>query len=125
MELKLKINTLCDNINRLAILYLLRKAENTEMKAEDISSILGVSHRTALYHLTILKDYDLVEVRKFNRRGFRLFRSVWGLKNDKSIQRIFDIILSKYTEDELREIIKKNIASKKSSSRKKTAAYII
>jgi len=95
------------------------------MKAEDISSILGVSHRTALYHLTILKDYDLVEVRKFNRRGFRLFRSVWGLKNDKSIQRIFDIILSKYTEDELREIIKKNIASKKSSSRKKTAAYII
>ena len=125
VELKMKLNTVVENINRLSILYLLKKAENTEMKAEDISSILGVSHRTTLYHLTILKDYDLVEVRKFTRRGFRLFRSVWGLKKDGSVDKIFDLITQKYGEEELRKIISDAIKSRKCNSRKKIRSYII
>jgi len=125
IELKVKLNVICDNMNRLTILYLLKRAENMEMKAEDISSILGVSHRTTLYHLTILNDYDIVEVRKFNRRGFRLFRSVWGLKQSKSINQIFDILYNHYGEEKLRKLIKENIETKKSNSRKKSKNYII
>ncbi len=125
IELKLRANTACENINRLSILYLLKKSKDNEMKAEDISSILGVSHRTALYHLTILKDYELVEVRKFTRRGFRLFRSVWGLKNDSSMDQVFGIIHQKYGEDGLHRLVKNNIEARKSNSRKKPKAYII
>lgn len=125
IELKLKVNTVCDNINRLSILYLLKRSDKNEMKAEDISSVLGVSHRTALYHLTILKNHDLVEVKKFNRRGFRLFRSVWGLKDDNSMERIFDIINDKYGSDRLHDMVKKNIHERKSTSRKKPKAFII
>jgi DNA-binding transcriptional ArsR family regulator len=124
IELKLRANTACENINRLSILYLLKKSRENQMKAEDISSILGVSHRTALYHLTILKDYDLVEVRKFTRRGFRLFRSIWGLKRDPSMDLVFDIITEKYGAEELREMIKKNIYERESNSRKKSKAYL-
>ena len=125
IELKLRATTACENINRLSILYLLKKSTKNEMKAEDISSILGVSHRTALYHLTILKDYELVEVRKFTRRGFRLFRSVWGLRNDESMDQIFDIIHKKYGIEGLHRLVKNNIEARKSNSRKKPKAYII
>ncbi len=125
IELKLRATTACENINRLSILYLLKKSTKNEMKAEDISSILGVSHRTALYHLTILKDYDLVEVRKFTRRGFRLFRSVWGLRNDESMDQVFEVIHKKYGMDGLYTLVKNNIETRKSNSRKKPKAYII
>ena len=125
IELKLKVNTICDNINRLSILYLLKKSQKNQMKAEDISSILGVSHRTALYHLTILKDYDLVEVKKFNRRGFRLFRSVWGLKDDESMDKVFGILADKFGQEKLHDLVKNNIEAKKSTSRKKPKSFIL
>ncbi|HDD46488.1 MAG TPA: ArsR family transcriptional regulator [Candidatus Aenigmarchaeota archaeon] len=80
--LNLKRVLICSNPNRISILHLLAKSPNYEMQTEKIASILGISHRTALYHLDLLHEYGIVEVRRYRKRGSRLMRSVWGLKLD-------------------------------------------
>lgn len=82
IELKLISDVVCCNFNRLCIFYLLNKYRDQGMQVEKIASILGVSHRTALYHLDVLKDYELAEVYKYKKKGSRFLRSVWGIKNE-------------------------------------------
>ena len=72
IELDVKSSIVCGNMNRVAILHLLKKCDNNEMQAEMMAYRLGLSHRTVLYHLDILHDYELVEVRKFIKRGENL-----------------------------------------------------
>ena len=85
IEADVKSHIVCSNLNRVCILHLLKGSENQEMQAERMAYMIGLSHRTVLYHLDILHDYELVEVRKFRKRGNKLMRSVWGLKIGKSV----------------------------------------
>ncbi len=80
IEADVKSHMVCSNLNRVCMLYLLRKSPKQEMQAEEMAFRLGLSHRTILYHLDVLHDYNLVEVRKYRRRGNRMMRSVWGLR---------------------------------------------
>jgi DNA-binding transcriptional ArsR family regulator len=80
IEADVKSHIVCTNLNRVCILHLLKKTPKNEMQAEEMSYRLGISHRTVLYHLDILHDYGLVEVRKFRKKGNKLMRSIWGLK---------------------------------------------
>jgi DNA-binding transcriptional ArsR family regulator len=81
IEADVKSHIVCSNMNRVCILHLLRRSPGQEMQAEGMAYRLGLSHRTILYHLDVLHDYELVEVRKFRKRGAKMMRSVWGLKN--------------------------------------------
>lgn len=67
------------NHNRAAIIYLLNNQDQKEMQTEKISYHLGISHRTALYHLEILEQCGFVEVRGYRRHGLVPTRSVWGI----------------------------------------------
>ncbi|NIO19233.1 MAG: HTH domain-containing protein [Candidatus Aenigmarchaeota archaeon] len=91
IELNLTTSMVCSNFNRLCILYLLKNSRDNELQAEKIASSLGISHRTALYHLDILQDYELVEVREFKKKGSKLLRSIWGLSSDnrENLKKIF------------------------------------
>lgn len=107
IELNLKSILICSNLNRVGILCLLKNSPNHEMQAEKIASSLGISHRTVLYHLDILQDYEVVEVRRFRKKGSRLLRSVWGLssKNKNNLNRIFTRIKKKFGSYEFEELI--------------------
>ncbi len=117
IELNLTAGMVCSNFNRMRILFLLKKSPNNEMQAERIASALGISHRTALYHLDILQDYELVEVREFRRKGEKLLRSVWGLnsENRENLNKIFARIKKKFRIEELEEIITINAEHRKHS----------
>lgn len=119
IEVNIMSSMVCSNLNRLCILYLLKKCPNNEMQAEKIASNLGVSHRTALYHLDVLKDYELVEVREFRKKGTKLLRSVWGLNTDnvQNLNKIFSNIWKKIDRKELDSMIV--FDSKPTSPRKK------
>ncbi|MEE9323749.1 MAG: winged helix-turn-helix domain-containing protein [Candidatus Aenigmarchaeota archaeon] len=110
IELNLTTSMVCSNFNRLCILYLLKKSMKNEMQAERIASNLGISHRTALYHLDILHDYDLVEVREFRKKGLKLLRSIWGLnsENKENLNKIFNRIKRKFDTEELEKMITLN-----------------
>ena len=110
IELNLTTSMVCSNFNRLCILYLLKKSPENEMQAEKIASNLGISHRTALYHLDILHDYELVEVREFRKKGSKLLRSVWGLNagNRENLSKIFSRIKRKFKMEELEKMITLN-----------------
>ena len=110
IELNLTTSMVTSNFNRLCILYLLKKIQNNEMQAEQIASNLGISHRTVLYHLDILQDYGLVEVREFRKKGSKLLRSVWGLNsgNTENIKKIFSRIKRKFDLEELDKLITLN-----------------
>ena len=110
IELNLTTSMVTSNFNRLCILYLLKKTPNQELQAERIASNLGISHRTALYHLDILQDYDLVEVREFRKKGAKLLRSVWGLNvnNRENLNKIFGRIKRKFNLEELEKMIMMN-----------------
>ena len=107
IEINITASMVCSNLNRLCILYLLKKCEKNSMQAEKIASALGISHRTVLYHLDILKDYELVEVKGFRKKGSKLLRSVWGLnsENDASIKKIFGSICKKVDMREIERLI--------------------
>ena len=121
IELNLTASMVCANFNRLCILYLLKKCHNNEMQAEKIASSLRISHRTALYHLDILKDYELVEVREFRKKGSKLLRSVWGLsaENSDQVKKIFGRIGKKVDLRDINSIIKVSSSPSDKSVRKK------
>ena len=110
IELNLTTSMVCSNFNRLCILYLLKKSPGNEMQAEKIASNLGISHRTVLYHLDILQDYELVEVREFRKKGSKLLRSIWGLnaENKKNLNKIFGRIKRKFNMEDLEKMITLN-----------------
>lgn len=110
IELNITASVVCANFNRLCILHLLRACRNNEMQAEKIASSLGISHRTVLYHLDILRDYELVEVREFRKKGAKLLRSVWGLNADnfQNVNKIFTRIGKKIGTQQIEKIIVKN-----------------
>jgi DNA-binding transcriptional ArsR family regulator len=120
IEINLKSSIICSNVNRVGILYLLKNTRNNEMQAERIAYCLGISHRTALYHLDILGGYDLVEVRGFRKKGSKLMRSVWGLNTKKKLdlKKIFSKINKRFDSGELDTIIngKKNRRAGKNGS---------
>lgn len=107
IETSLTASMICTNLNRLCILYLLKKSDNGCMQAEKIASTLGISHRTVLYHLDILKDYGIVEVREFRRKGPKLMRSVWGLngENGRSVERVFGTIRKRFDVGQIEKMI--------------------
>jgi DNA-binding transcriptional ArsR family regulator len=121
IEVNLTASMVCANFNRLCILYLLKKCQNNEMQAEKIASSLRISHRTALYHLDILKDYELVEVREFRKKGMKLLRSVWGLnaENGDHVSKIFTKIGKKVDLRDINSIIKVSSSPSDKSIRKK------
>jgi len=91
--LNMQSTIICSNINRVKILFLLKNSPRNELQVEKMSYILGLSHRTVLYHLDFLADYGLVEVRKFRKRGQKFMRSVWGLnRNNGHLYKIFSNI---------------------------------
>ena len=110
IELNLTTSMVCSNFNRLCVLYLLKKSPNHELQAERIASSLGISHRTALYHLDILHDYELVEIREFRKKGPKLLRSVWGLNsgNRENLNKIFARIRRKFDLGDLEKMITLN-----------------
>lgn len=98
------------NENRAAIVYLLSTQEKQEMQTEKVAFHLGVSHRTALYHLEILSECGFVEVRGYRRHGLAQTRSVWGLniENNNVIEDALRKIRENFGEEKLREYISKN-----------------
>jgi DNA-binding transcriptional ArsR family regulator len=111
IEADVKSHIVCSNENRVSILHLLKRTHNGEMQAEKMAFRLGLSHRTVLYHLDILHDYELVEVRKFRKRGNRYLRSVWGLRNTNGhLNKVFSRIGQRYDLEKLDKRIKRNQA---------------
>jgi len=108
IETDLKSQIICSNINRVCILHLLRNSSNNEMQAERIAYMLGVSHRTVLYHLDMLQEYGLVEVRRFRKRGSKLMRSVWGLSDNSHVDKILSRIDKNFNRAELDRLLSKN-----------------
>lgn len=124
IELNLTTSMVCSNFNRLCILYLLKNSPNNEMQAEKIATNLGISHRTALYHLDILQDYELVEVREFKKKGSKLLRSVWGLNssNRENLKRIFLRISRKIDTKRLEKEIAANSANMVQRNRRNSSS---
>ncbi len=91
------------NENRAAIVYLLYHQDQKKMQTEKMAFHLGISHRTALYHLEILEQCGFVEVREFRRHGLVPMRSVWGLnlENDPIIEEAFKKIINNYGREKL------------------------
>ncbi len=108
IEVSLKSDMVCSNMNRVAILLLLKRSPNNEMQAEKLSQAIGVSHRTALYHLGILENYDLVEVKGFRKKGQKMLRSVWGLNSDCRAEKVCSMIYKRFSPEEIRKILKAN-----------------
>ena len=109
IEADVKSHIVCSNLNRVCILHLLNESDSKEMQAERMAYRLGLSHRTVLYHLDILHDYELVEVRKFRKRGTKLMRSVWGLKNGNGhLDKVFTKIKKSFNTGELDQMINRN-----------------
>jgi DNA-binding transcriptional ArsR family regulator len=108
IEINITASMVCSNLNRICILYLLRKCDGNSMQAEKIASFLGISHRTVLYHLDILKDYGLVEVREFRKKGSKLLRSVWGLdsENPENMKKIMSCLEKRFQMREFEEILR-------------------
>jgi DNA-binding transcriptional ArsR family regulator len=100
------------NVNRVAILHLLKNSHKNEMQAEKIAQSTGLTHRTVLYHLNILEKNGLVEVRKYRKKGEKLLRSVWGLdkKNTELVENLFSKMNGDLNLEELNAMINRNIA---------------
>ena len=110
IEADVKSHIVCSNLNRVSILHLLKSASNKEMQAEEMAFRLGLSHRTVLYHLDILHDYELVEVRKFRKRGNKYLRSVWGLREKNGhLKKVFTKIKNGFCEKELDKKVNKKM----------------
>jgi len=109
IEISLKSDMVCSNINRVAILHVLKRCPGNEMQAEKLAQIIGVSHRTVLYHLDILEDYELVEVKGFRKKGQKMLRSVWGLsENNGHTHKVFSTIAKKVPHHEIMKLIRGN-----------------
>jgi DNA-binding transcriptional ArsR family regulator len=114
IETAIKLYEVCSNRNRCCILYLLKKCPDNKMQAEMISNRMGISHRTTLYHLDVLEDLGLVEVKEFRKRGDRLLRSVWGLNtNAQELQTVFSEMENTFRKDSLEETISRNLGAKR------------
>lgn len=101
---------LCSNKNRAGIIYLLNKIPDKELEVEKIANKLGITHRTALYHLSILADHNFVEVRKFRKKGGKNLRSVWGIKNgNKDFGPLFKKIEEYFPKEDLEALTSRNI----------------
>jgi DNA-binding transcriptional ArsR family regulator len=110
IEADVKSHIVCSNINRVCILHLLRKSPKQEMQAEEMAYRLGLSHRTILYHLDVLHDYELVEVRGFRKRGSRLMRSIWGLRKENGhLSKVISKIEKRFDPGKLNTMIAKCI----------------
>ena len=102
---------ICSNEKRVSILYLLKNSQDNSMQAEKIAMSLGISHRTAIYHLDILQEYNLVEVRKHKIKGPVRARSIWGLNcnNMEQIKTVFEKIGNVFSEEDLDRFTTRNI----------------
>jgi DNA-binding transcriptional ArsR family regulator len=109
IEVSLKSDLVCSNQNRVAILHVLSRCPRNEIQAEKLAQIIGVSHRTVLYHLDILEDYELVEVKGFRKKGQKMLRSVWGLNTDHvHTEKVFKSVMKKFPPQEVFKIIRMN-----------------
>ncbi len=109
IEASLKSDIVASNINRVAILHLLRSCPKREMQAEKLAQMIGVSHRTVLYHLDVLENYELVQVRGFRKKGQKMLRSVWGLKIENgNLEKVFRNIEKKFPPGKILQSIKPN-----------------
>ena len=107
------MNTIiCSNTNRVAILHLLKNSPKNEMQAEKIAQSTGLTHRTVLYHLNILEQNELVEVRGYRKKGDKLLRSVWGLdkKNTELVENLFSKMNGDLNLEQLDTMINRNVA---------------
>ena len=90
---------------------MLKNCENEEIKAEEIANKLGISHRTVLYHLNILEEYDLIGVKRYRRKGEKQLKSAWGInrRNKDVINALFKKVDKYFTKTELEGMININI----------------
>ena len=100
----------CSNPNRVAILHLLKKTRGNKLQVEKIAYKLGLSHRTILYHLDVLRENGLVEVRKFRSRGSKVQRSVWGLKpRNTELKYFINEMYTNFPQNKLENMVNKNL----------------
>ncbi|MEA3229895.1 MAG: hypothetical protein U9P44_03190 [archaeon] len=101
---------ICSNVKRVATLHLLKNSQDNSMQVEKIATSLGISHRTAIYHLDILKEYNLVEVRDYKTKGPVPARSVWGLNcdNEEHLSILFEKINGIFSETDLDQLVTRN-----------------
>lgn len=109
IEASLKSDIVASNANRVAILHLLRNCPKREMQAEKLAQMIGVSHRTVLYHLDVLENYELVKVSGFRKKGRKMLRSVWGLNLENGqMEKVFRNIEKKFPPGKIMKSIKSN-----------------
>jgi len=102
---------LCDNKNRIGIIYILNNAPQDGIEVEKIANRLGITHRTASYHLNILSNHGLVEVKKFRNKNGKDLKSGWGIRdsNKKNVDALLKKVNTNFSRDELERITNANV----------------
>lgn len=106
---------ICSNKIRAGILHLLIYSPNTlhSMQVERLALKLGIRPRVLLFHLEKLTDWKLLEVKKNQKYGSKIKRSIWGLnlRHPNWIMECYKTIRSHFfTQEQLSEITNRNVS---------------
>ena len=76
-----EIEMICSNQTRAGIIHLLMSSPESlhSMKVEDICFKLGIRQSVCVHHLEKLNEWKLIEVKKYQKYGNKIRRSIWGL----------------------------------------------
>jgi len=76
-----EIEMICSNQTRAGIMHLLINSPESlhSMKVEDICFKLGIRQSVCVHHLEKLNEWKLIEVKKYQKYGNKIRRSIWGL----------------------------------------------
>lgn len=76
-----EIESICSNKTRAGILHLLINSPESlhSMKVENLCFKLGIRQAVCVHHLEKLNEWKLIEVKKYQKYGNKIRRSIWGL----------------------------------------------
>ena len=76
-----EIEIICSNKTRAGILHLLINSPQSlhSMKVENLCFKLGIRQAVCVHHLEKLNEWKLIEVKKYQKYGNKIRRSIWGL----------------------------------------------
>jgi len=76
-----EIEIICSNRTRAGILHLLINSPQSlhSMKVENLCFKLGIRQAVCVHHLEKLNEWKLIEVKKYQKYGNKIRRSIWGL----------------------------------------------
>jgi len=76
-----EIEIICSNRTRAGILHLLINSPQSlySMKVENLCFKLGIRQAVCVDHLEKLNEWKLIEVKKYQKYGNKIRRSIWGL----------------------------------------------